>query len=288
MRSRCPFFLLMILLLSTSVHAMSSPPTVESTDIKEKQQYIQAEKHPFSLSIDNPSIYIVSDPASTQNGEINVQNNGTNTLKIKAYVADWAYSNGGSKAFYPAASTKYSCANWIHVTPANLSLKPLGTEQVKYIITTPKNAEGGHVAVIFFESVFEEKGDILVGGRIGSIVYQETKGKVKNIGEIRNFSAEDVKGKKGAVNFKLVFLNTGNNHISAVPVVKVFSKDGGQAGEFNMPDIKSLPGDEVNVAKEFIFDEKELSSEHKAVVSFKLDDKTIENSINFTPKNFSK
>jgi hypothetical protein len=288
MKFRGMSIFLILLLLSTSVHAMSSPPTAESTDEKTEQQDVGSAKYPFSISIDNPSINIVSDPASTQNGEINVQNNGMKTLKIKAYVADWTYSKDGSKVFYPGGSTKNSCADWIHVTPANLSLKPLETEQVKYIITTPKNAAGGHVAVLFFESVFEEKGDILVGGRIGSIIYQETKGKVNSTGEIKKFSAEAVKDKKGAVNFKLVFVNTGNSHIAEVPAIKVFSKDGGQAGEFNMPDIKTLPGDEVNVAKEFVFDEKELSSEHKAVVSVKLDDKTTEKSINFTPKNLSK
>ena len=218
-------FLLVFILVPASVFLTGFAGPAEQPPESVKKVDVERTPHPFSISIDKPSIKLVTDPGSTKDGIITIQNNGLKALEVRVYAADWTYAGDGSKTFHKAGFTNYSCANWIHLNPRSILLNPLDAEEIKYVITTPKNASGGHAAVIFFESVFKEEEGIVLGGRIGTIVYQETKGKTTKSGSIESFEAT-YGGDKKTVNLKAIFKNTGNSHLITYPKAEIYSKDG--------------------------------------------------------------
>lgn len=278
MKRKSLVFLLALMITCTSVFAMGYPGQQEPNRPKEVDDTrIKGTGHPFSMSIDNPSIDLVTDPGSASSGRIMVENNGLKPLNIRIYAADWTYSDDGSKAFHDAGSTKYSCADWIHLNPREMILEPLNADEIQYVLTTPRDASGGHVAVIFFESVFEGKGSIALGGRIGSIIYQETKGRTKKSGEIRRFSAEPVKDKD--VKFKMVFKNIGSGHAAVTPQITIYSKGSQKMEGFAMPSAKTLPGDEIVIEEEYTLD---VQGDCSAVVKVEVGGKTLERSADFS------
>ncbi|MFC1767735.1 hypothetical protein ACFLZ2_04195 [Candidatus Margulisiibacteriota bacterium] len=278
MRKRILTALLIMFVVSSPAFAMGFPGPQDPNRPEEVDDTkVDATNYPFSISIDKPSIDLITEPGSTNNGEIAVENNGTKPLLIRVYAADWIYSEDGSKTFHKAGSTKHSCAGWMHLNPKELLLEPLGTEDIKYIMTTPKDASGSHVAVIFFEGIFEEQDGIALGGRIGSIVYQETKGKSTRSGEIKKLNVESGTGK--AKNFQVTFKNTGNCYTNVMPQVEIYSQNGQKMEGFAMPMLKTLPNDEVVIEEEYLLSEK---GDYKAVVTIDLGDKTLKKAADFS------
>jgi len=270
--------LMVLVFLSSQAYSMGYPGPTEPNRPEESDKIkIESTSYPFSMTIDKPSIHIATDPGSTTSGKIAIENNGLKPLKIIAYVSDWSYAADGSKIFKKAGTNPYSCANWIHIDPQEVLIEPLSEEEIKYVMTIPKDATGGHVAVIFFESVLEGKEGVSVGGRIGSIVYQETKGKSVRSGEIKAFSAEPGKGNK--VQFKLRFKNTGNSHLSVNPMIEIYLKNSQKLEVLSLPSVKTMPLDEVTISEEYPVDEK---GEYKAIVKVEIEGKNIERSADFS------
>jgi hypothetical protein len=179
----------------------------------------------LSVNIDPSNVKIILKQGETKSGEITVQNFGGDKIKIKAYAEDWIYASDGSKVFMKPGSSVYSCSSWIKLDPENLDLAPKEAKKVKYSITSPGNASGGHVSVIFFEALANNPEGISVSGRIGAIVYQDTEGDIKRSGEIKSLSV--LTSEEGMpINIQISFVNSGNSHISAKPSIKI--TDGGK------------------------------------------------------------
>jgi hypothetical protein len=232
----------------------------------------------LSINIDPSNIKLVMKPGEVKTGEILVQNLGGTKLKIMAYTQDWIYAPDGSKTFMKPGSSVYSCSSWIKLDPINFILAPKEDKKVKYTITSPSNASGGHVSVIFFEAVMDAYQGIAVSGRLGSIVYLDTEGDIKRAGEIKNLSVlASEEGDPVILNFS--FINSGNSYISAKPVIKVL--DGGKVVvEKQAMNINSLPGD----TKSTIVTIKEPLKEgkYKAQVELTFDNKTLKSQSDFT------
>jgi hypothetical protein len=195
----------------------------------------------LSINIDPSNINITLKPGETKDGEILVQNFGDGKIKVKAYSEDWIYASDGSKVFMKPGSSVYSCSSWIKLDPEQFDLASKEDKKVKYTITSPSNASGGHVSVIFFESVIDKYEGIAVAGRIGAIVYQNTEGDVKESGEIRGFSVLTSEEGKPIV-LQISFENNGNSYLAAKPSIKI--TDGGKTvAEAQAMNMNTLPGD---------------------------------------------
>jgi hypothetical protein len=222
-------------------------------------------------------------PGDTVKGDIYIQNTGSERTKIKVYAEDWVYSLDGSKTFMKQGSSVYSCSNWISLEPASFEIGAKETKKVTYSLTAPNNASGGHVCVIFFESVAGVSQGIAVSGRIGTIVYQDTAGDVKRSGEIKEIlvtSTDEVV----PPTIKVTFLNKGNTHISARAKLKVLH-DKDVVQEIQLKPMNSLPGDSQTSTVTLPKPLKE--GKYKASVELLFDDKTLESQSDFTINNIS-
>jgi hypothetical protein len=241
---------------------------------------IPSPAYALSLNIDQSNINVTLKPGETKDGEILVQNFGENKIKIKAYTEDWIYASDGSKVFMKPGSSVYSCSSWIKLDPEQFDLASKEDKKVKYTITSPSNASGGHVSVIFFESVIDRYEGIAVAGRIGTIVYQNTEGDIKRSGEIRSLSVLASEEGKPIV-LQISFENNGNSYISVKPSIKI--TDGGKTVvESRATNINTLPGDTklstVTINKPL------TEGNYKAEVELNIDNKTLKSQSDFTIK----
>lgn len=236
--------------------------------------------HALSLNIDPSNINVILKPGETKDGEILVQNLGGSKIGIKAYTEDWIYSSDGSKVFMRSGSSVYSCSSWIKLDPEKFDLSSKESKKVKYTITSPGNASGGHVSVIFFESVINSIEGIAVSGRIGAIIYQNTEGDIKRSGEIKEFSVQ-ASEEGQPINIKISFNNNGNSHIFAKPSIKIL--DGGKtAFETQAMNMNTLPGD--TKVSTITIKQPLKEGNYKAQVELKYDDKTLKSQSDFTIK----
>lgn len=234
----------------------------------------------LSINIDPSNIKITLKPEETKTGDITVQNSGSSSIKMKAYIEDWIYAADGSKTFIKPGSSLYSCSNWIKLNPETFTLAPKEEKNVSYTISAPKNASGGHVSVIFFESQAEVSEGIAVSGRIGTIVYQDTEGDIKKSGEIKEVAvAASAEGTP--ISVKITFLNKGNSHISAKPKISVL-KDDKTVLEAQMRPINTLPGEERTVI--MVISDPLKEGKYKAQVDIKYDNKTLKSQSEFDIK----
>lgn len=232
----------------------------------------------LSINIDPSNVKVVMKPGETKSGEILVQNYGGAKIKVKAYMEDWIYAPDGSKTFMKPGSSVYSCSSWIKLDPENFILAPKQDKKVKYTVTSPSNASGGHVSVIFFESVIDNYGGIAVTGRIGSIIYLETEGDMKRSGEIKEFTVQ-ASEEGSPVNIKISFTNNGNSQLSAKTKIKI--TDGSKTIVEKQPDnINTLPGDTKTALITVSEPLKEGNYKAQAEISF--DNKTLKSQSDFT------
>lgn len=202
----------------------------------------------FSINISPPSIHISVPPGGAKSGAITVENKSDDPMDVKAYIEDWVYTADGGKTFKPAGTTPLSCAKWITINPQKFHLEPKGKLGVQYTISVPQDAEGGHYAVIFFESALNEaeatEGNVVVrfSGRIGSIIYQETEGKVNKVGSITSFTSGRP-DQNNPLEFKITLKNEGNTHILANGILNIMDKDGNVLGKKEFGPINTLSGE---------------------------------------------
>ena len=222
--------------------------------------------HAFSLNLNPPSIRLTVGTGESTSGKITLENRGDLKLSVKAYVEDWVYAKDGSKDFKEAGSTPYSCAKWIKLSQEKFDLNPKEIKEIEYTLTVPKDATGGHYAVIFFESLIEQAKaqvqaapaggqGVAVAGRIGTIVYHETKGLVNKKGSILDLKASGYEKAK-PLRVELTFKNEGNTQLQADGKLSLLDSSGNKVAETEVRRIYSLPGDPAG--KELVFSKIEL------------------------------
>lgn len=203
----------------------------------------------FMFSIDRPSFHVVTERGSVQNYSLVLKNSNDSPLTVKAYVQDWIYAeNKKGKVFLKPGSVKNSCAAWIKFEPAEFVIEPKTKKEFSFRLETPRTAEGGNQAVIFFETQPEAKGKSLnYGARIGSIIYQETKDQTISKIELITKQASQKNGKPV---FQIGVKNSGNAWNSAAAIVSLV-RSGEVVEQKTFSAVNLLPGDSTDFSGEF-------------------------------------
>jgi len=205
----------------------------------------------ITLRIDQPKIRLRIPQRSAESGEIFAYNPSEKTIKVKIYLEDWVFSStaDGSKIFYPPGTTGLSCAKWISFAPAEFTISPYGKQSVNYTVNCPDDAQGGHYAVMFFETALGETMDeegvsVMVLGRLGALFYIEPAGTIKREARLENLTVVKNEG----INIKLDFLNTGNIDITPEGTFYIMDEEAiiAARGKFNK--VYTLPQDKAVIS----------------------------------------
>ncbi len=202
----------------------------------------------------NPTkVRLIIPQGESRSGIIEVENPSEESFVVKAYLQDWVYTSlqNGTKEFFPPGTTPFSCSDWISVSLSEFVIPAYGSQKINYTVKVPPGAEGGHYAVLFFESLLQETKvkrftDLGVIVRIGALFYIEPETTIKRWAEVKNLMLEN-KQKDKTLGVKLDFSNTGNVDITCRGTFALMDKLGMVAarGEFN--DVYSLPRDKAKL-----------------------------------------
>lgn len=168
----------------------------------------------FSLNVDPSSLLLSAGPNESVSGTIILDNKGDEEITVRAYAEDWTFMPDRSKSFRKPGSVKNSCSKWLTLYPGNFKLAAGESKQVKYTLTVPQDASGGYYSVIFFETQKDDPetmktANVIIAGRIGTIVYLDTKGNSEKKISASDFNiSRSVPGKP--MYFKVKVKNEGN------------------------------------------------------------------------------
>jgi P pilus assembly chaperone PapD len=204
------------------------------------------------VRIDKPKIRLTIAPGAYEAGEIKVENTGKEPLSVRIYLEDWVYvSPDGSKSFKPKGTEKLSCSDWITFYPADIALQPGAEQTVRFTVSVPKEAVGGHYSVMFFETgsgdapmTDEEGNDILVKilNRLGALFYVEPVGTIQKTATLDGLSIEH---NRNDLIVSAAFSNTGNTDIAGQGTFNVLDAEGYVYARGSFDEFYTLPGDKA-------------------------------------------
>lgn len=192
-------------------------------------------------------------PGQTKTGVINIENPSDEPKTIRVYIEDWQYlpPYDGSKEFKPLGTTKLSCGEWISFSPNEFFLAPYAKGKLNYTVKVPQGAEGGHYAVLFFESILGQPSTegvgVSVAVRVASLFYIEAEATLKKDVALEKFSVER-KSKATPLKIDFELRNNGNVDITAGGNYNIMDKNGMvyARGDFNTG--YTFPGDTARLS----------------------------------------
>ena len=206
------------------------------------------------LRIDSPKVRLGVPAGGHQGGEIKVENLGADPIAVRVYLEDWVFSDQtGGKTFFPKGTQKESCAEWINFYPADMELAPGSPKTVRYTVSVPEGAAGGHFCVMFFETgggmmeQVDESGNrmaVKVFNRLGALFYIEPEGTIERRGELVKMEAGH---RLNDFTLSADFVNTGNTDIITRGTFNVFDADGYVYGRAEFEESYTRPGDKATL-----------------------------------------
>ncbi|MCM8800198.1 MAG: hypothetical protein NC900_05705 [Candidatus Omnitrophica bacterium] len=203
-----------------------------------------------TIRLDRAKIRLNILPGNSFSGQINIENPSSEPVEIKAYLQDWCYTKAGdgTKEFYSAGATEFSCASWISFSPTEFLIPAFGQKTINYTVKVPSEAKGTHFAVLFFETTpqaSEPEVGMMIKVRVGALFYIEAKGTTQRKAELDNFHLTQDTKKNLIIETDL--LNIGNVDLVCEGTYHIIDKKGMviARGEFNKA--YTFPQDKVNL-----------------------------------------
>jgi len=179
---------------------------------------------------------------------IHVQNQGSESIELKAYVMDFSIDREGNFVFSEAGHESYSASRWLSVAETDFELVPGESQEVEVRLSAPSEVEpGGHYAALFFEAIpSANQGAVSISTRIPTLFYITvpgiTEAEVIANADIASLVLPGFAG-KGPVEAGVVVHNTGNVHLTVAARVHFSASLGGDS-ELDLGQAVILPNSE--------------------------------------------
>ena len=176
---------------------------------------------------------------------VNVQNQGSEPIRVSAYAMDFSIGRDGDFNFYEPGHESYSASKWLNVEKADFELVPGESKEVEVVVSAPATVEpGGHYAALFFEAVPSgNQSAVSVSMRIPTLFYITIPGitgaDVIANADIVSLQLPGVAG-RGPVEMEVVVRNSGNVHLT-VAARAHFAAPWGNASELDLGQMVILP-----------------------------------------------
>lgn len=193
-------------------------------------------------------------PGESKSGVVEVENSSEESLVVKTYLLDWKYTSkhDGTKEFFTAGMRPRSAASWISTSLSEFVIPPQGSQSISYTVKVPQDAQGGHYAVLFFETLLSEPelrdtAQLGVVVRIGALFYIEPTGTIKRQSELSNLK---VSGADDGAGLRVLMdvANTGNVDITTDATYHLIDKEGLVVARGKFNDTYTFPGEKARMA----------------------------------------
>lgn len=195
-------------------------------------------------------------PGQTYKGTIRVNNTGDEPQEIKIYQTDYSFDAHGTYHYDPPGQDQRSNAGWITVNPHRMTVPPLGTSVINYILEVPEDPGlvGTYWSIIMVEHVGSGKRQVSAE--------EETEVSVA-VGHVIRYAIQIVTHIGSTGERKLRFLNTdlvrdGDTRVLNVDLENVgerwlrptlwtelYANNGAYVGKFEAGRLRVYPGTSV-------------------------------------------
>ena len=215
----------------------------------------------LSVKVDETKVYKNGNPGDILEGAITLFNDEKNisvpfTIELEDVFIDAAAQMTKTKPF---DSQPDSCGKWINISPKTLTLAPMTSQKVNYIITIPKEnlKFPEYFAFIFIATVIDpnssnmdQKIYVQSKARIGVTVKITISSLAKAEGKIEKFEVLPAKDKE-PFKLKYDFKNTGNIFQKVTGSFSVIDDNGNFFGRGNLQPGISKGNDLISIITEW-------------------------------------
>jgi hypothetical protein len=110
------------------------------------------------LEVSPGTLQFATNPGSSQTQQITLRNKGNTEQSFIFNLGDWLTDENGEVKYFNPNSTTRSCADWITVSPALVTLQPNEQATVNVTMLVPNGNASTKWAVMFVQSAVEQTG----------------------------------------------------------------------------------------------------------------------------------
>lgn len=110
------------------------------------------------LEVSPGTLYFSANPGSSQTQQITLRNKGNTQQSYIFNLNDWLTDESGDVKYFAPGTTPRSCADWITVSPALVTLQPNESVAINVTILVPNDVSSTKWAVLFVQSAVEQTG----------------------------------------------------------------------------------------------------------------------------------
>jgi hypothetical protein len=206
------------------------------------------------VGVSPPRVLLPLTPGASATQSVLVDHPGRQgALRVSVLLSDVLLKPDGSPLYLEPGSHPRSLTRWLSVSPLEFLLQPQASQEVRYTVQVPPDAQPGtYWGIVFFESgpAQERSGGqglgIRVRTRVGHVVYVDV-GRVVRSGRVQGVRYQPPSGGAGA-EIRVVFQNTGNGVMRLKGRVEVRDGTGKAVAQAEVPETASLPGSTHEVA----------------------------------------
>lgn len=179
------------------------------------------------------------EPGQNQTGQLFLKNLSSISLKVKPRIVSFTtIDDQGTLQINEGDFSQF-----VRVPISVLELAPGQKRQVTYEISAPQNELGGKYFAILFATEPKEEQGTLLSGEVGSLVFLEILGELKNEVKIKDFNVEE-KINWNAPQFTGTISNIGNTHATPFGEIKIYNWRGKEKDSIQIYYPTILPGKE--------------------------------------------
>jgi P pilus assembly chaperone PapD len=120
--------------------------------------YISTEITAQELEVSPGTLSFATNPGSSQTQQITLRNKGNTEQSFIFNLSDWLTDDAGEVKYFNPGTTPRSCADWITVSPALVTLQPNEQATVNVTMLVPNDNTATKWAMLFVQSAVEQTG----------------------------------------------------------------------------------------------------------------------------------
>jgi len=110
------------------------------------------------LEVSPGTLSFATNPGSSQTQQITLRNKGKDEQSFIFNISDWLTDDAGEVKYFSPGTTPRSCADWITVSPALVTLQPNEQATINVTMLVPNDDPSTKWAVVFVQSAVEQTG----------------------------------------------------------------------------------------------------------------------------------
>ena len=110
------------------------------------------------LEVSPGTLTFATNPGSSQTQQVFLRNKGTTEQSFVFNLSDWLTDESGEVKYFTPGTTPRSCADWITVSPALVTLQPNERATINVTMLVPNDNPSTKWAVLFIQSAEEQTG----------------------------------------------------------------------------------------------------------------------------------